>query len=135
VIEIKTEVNDFGRILRSLGWYVRSSRDAALEIGWRPRRIVPVLIALATVESDARLSANGELVGAELPGGARALAAWIDDPFAEPPGPAVALIDPRSRRTAWLWRTRADGRRSPAPYRDYADAAGRLAANVAGARR
>jgi hypothetical protein len=33
----------------------------------------------------------------------------------------MALVDPRSRRTAWLRPTITDGRRSPAPYRDYAD--------------
>jgi transcriptional regulator with XRE-family HTH domain len=126
VIEIKTEVDDFGRILRSLGWYARSSRDAARALGWRPRRIVPVLIALATVETDARLTANADLIGNELPGGAEALAAWIDDPARTPPNPSIAMIDPVGRRRAWLWRTRADGRRSASPYRDYRDAARRL---------
>jgi hypothetical protein len=36
------------------------------------------------------------------------------------------LVDPISRRRAWLWRTRLDGRRSTPPYRDYRDAARRL---------
>lgn len=132
VIEIKTEIDDFGRILRSLGWYVRSSRAAALAMGWRPRSIVPVLIALATVETDARLSSNVELVRNELPGGAVALSDWINDERADRAGPSVGLIDPRSRRTAWLWRTRIDGRRSVAPYRNYADAASRVAGGAAG---
>jgi transcriptional regulator with XRE-family HTH domain len=126
VIEVKTEIDDIGRILRSLGWYVRSSRDAAQAFGWQPRVIIPVLIALATVETDARLAANGDLVRNDLSGGAADLAAWIEDSTAATPEPTIALIDPVTRRRAWLGRTRSDGRRSPAPYRDYRDAAGRL---------
>jgi transcriptional regulator with XRE-family HTH domain len=126
VIEVKTEIDDFGRVLRSLGRYVRSSREAARAIGWRPRSIVPALIALATAETDARLIASGDLVRHELPGGVDALAAWIDDPSARRPGPMIALIDPVSRRSGWLRRTRLSGRRSAAPYGDYADAARRL---------
>lgn len=126
VIEIKTEVDDFGRVLRSLGWYVRSSRDATRGVGWRPRVIVPVLIGLATVETDTRLALNADLIRNDLPGGAEQLTAWIDDSSAERPSPTIALVDPISRRRAWLRRTRLDGRRSTAPYRDYRDAARRL---------
>jgi hypothetical protein len=32
-------------------------------------------------------------------------------------------VDPRSRRRQWLQRTRLDGRRTAARFRDYADAA------------
>lgn len=38
-------------------------------------------------------------------------------------GRSLALIDPRRRRRDWLMRTRDDGRRSVAPYRNYAEAA------------
>jgi hypothetical protein len=38
-----------------------------------------------------------------------------------PPGRALAMIDPFSRRAVWLRPLRVDGRRSPAPFRDYAD--------------
>lgn len=126
VIEIKTEVDDFGRILRSLAWYMRSGQDAARAFGWRPRIIVPVLLGLATVETDARLAGNIDLIRHDLPGGADTLAAWVDDPSASRPQPTVALIDPISRRRSWLWRTRAQGRRSVPPYQDYRDAARRL---------
>jgi transcriptional regulator with XRE-family HTH domain len=126
VIEIKTEIDDFGRVLRSIGWYVRSSRDAARAVGWQPRVIVPVVIALATVETDARLTMNADLVRNDLPGGPEQLMAWIDDSSAERPRPTMALVDPMSRKRAWLWRTRLDGRRSPPPFRDYRDAARRL---------
>jgi hypothetical protein len=33
------------------------------------------------------------------------------------------MIDPRTRRAEWLRRTTSDGRRSPAPYANYAAAA------------
>jgi len=127
VIEVKTVIDDFGRILRTVGWYVRSSREAASSFGWRPRRIVPVLIALATVDTDARLIANADLIRNDMPGGALDLAPWIDDAATPPPQPSLALIDPLSRRRTWLLRARLAGRRTPAPYRDYRDAAERLA--------
>jgi len=123
VIEVKTQIDDFGRVLRSLGCYARSSRDAARSLGWRPRIVVPALIALASVETDSRLAANVDLIRNELPGDADSLAAWVDDPATKAPKPSVALIDPISRRRAWLWRTRADGRRRPAAYADYRAAA------------
>lgn len=123
VIEVKTELDDVGRILRSLGWYVRSSRDAARAVGWRPVRIVPALMVLATRETDARIAANADLVRNGLPGSATTLGTWIDDPSKAPPKPSVALVDPRSRRRAWLRRTRSDGGRAAAPYADYRAAA------------
>jgi hypothetical protein len=42
-------------------------------------------------------------------------------------GRGLALIDPTSRRRDWLLPSRSDGRRTRAPYMDYADAARRLA--------
>jgi transcriptional regulator with XRE-family HTH domain len=130
VIEIKTEIDDFGRILRSIAWYGRSSRGAAWATGWRPRIVVLALLALATVETDIRLAGNADLIRNELPGGAVQLAAWIDDPSVPPPKPTVALVAPISRRRAWLLRTRAQGRRSAPPYGDYRDAARRLGSRV-----
>jgi transcriptional regulator with XRE-family HTH domain len=126
VIEVKTRVDDAGRILRTLGWYTRSSRVAADALGWQPRRIVPTLLLLATVDTDARLTGQRELIVDRLPSGAAELAPWLDDPAAAPAGPSRALIDPASRRRAWLQRDRIDGRRTPVPYRDYRDAAERL---------
>ena len=128
VLEIKTELHDVGRLLRSLGWYARSSRAAAQLNGWRPRLVVPALIALATVDVDARLMADVDLVRSALPDNADRLAAWIEDAAAETPRPAVGLVDPLSRRRTWLRRTRSDRRRTPSPYRDYRDAALQFAA-------
>jgi transcriptional regulator with XRE-family HTH domain len=118
VIEVKTALDDLGRTLRSLGWYVRSSREASRALGWRPRSIVPILLCLATVETDGRLAAAAQLLEAELPGRSTTLSAWLADPAAPTPAPSVALIDPRRRRSAWLIGRRSDGRRGPLPYRD-----------------
>lgn len=124
VIEVKTAIVDLGRTLRTLGWYARSAREAAAQFGWRPRTVTPALLVLCTVESDARLAAQRELLRESLRGTAAALAEWSGAPGAsEPPPPTVAMIDPRSRRAAWLLATRSDGRRSAAPYEDYRAAA------------
>jgi hypothetical protein len=125
VIEVKTVIDDVGRLLRTLGWYTRSSRVAAEALGWRPRQIVRVVAVLATEESDARIGANQALLRLELAGGAEQLLAWIRDSSASRPDGAIAMIDPSNRGRRWLRRTKADGRRSPSPYRDYRDAVAR----------
>jgi hypothetical protein len=122
VIEVKTAIVDLGRTLRTVGWYARSAREAAAQLGWRPRTVTPALLVLCTVESDGRLTAQRDLVRESLPGTAAALAGWIRAPDAETPPPTIAMIDPRSRRAGWLLATRSVGRRSAAPYDDYRDA-------------
>ena len=126
VIEIKTELDDLGRILRGLGWYIRSSRDTARALGWAVRRIVPALMVLATVEADVRLASSAAVWRTTFTGQAEALASWIDGPSASGAEPVVALIDPLNRRGAWLWRPRAAGGRRSAPYADYRAAAASL---------
>jgi len=126
VIEVKTDIDDIGRILRTLGWHTRSSRAAAAAEGWRVRRIVRVLLVLATEEADARITANRALLQRELPASADALRTWLADPSPAVDG-GIALTDPRSRRTRWLIRPRIQDRRSRLPYRDYRDAATRSA--------
>ena len=125
VIEVKTEISDLGSVLRTLGWYRRSARETAQLFGWQPRHIVPVLIVLATVETDARLAAAADLVRAGLPGDVAELAWWIDDATQPAPAGSLTLIDPASRRREWLSRTTGAGRRRPAPYADYRAAAWR----------
>jgi hypothetical protein len=126
VIEVKTVLDDAGRLLRTLGWYTRRSQEAAVARGWRPTQITRLVAVLATDEVDARIGANRELLGRELPGEPDAMLDWLGDPSRSVPVGTVALIDPLSRRRRWLRRPRGMGRRSPAPYRDYADAATRL---------
>jgi hypothetical protein len=51
----------------------------------------------------------------------------LNRPGSIPLGRGLGLIDPRTKRRDWVQRTGVDGRRSPLPYLDYADAARRLA--------
>jgi transcriptional regulator with XRE-family HTH domain len=127
VIEVKTTIDDVGRLLRTLGWYTRSSRQAAHARGWRPAQITRLVAVLASDEVDARIGANRGLLDRELPGDPDAMLRWIGDPSGPLPDGTLALMDPLSRRKRWLLRPRGLGRRSPAPYRDYRDAALRLA--------
>jgi transcriptional regulator with XRE-family HTH domain len=122
VIEIKTEIHDLGAIERSLGWYEREAWVASRRIGWRPRRSMGCLLLLATDLNDVRVGANREPFAVGFPVRARDLNIVIADGLeTSVEGRAVAMIDPLSRRNDWLRSLRADGRRSKAPYADYAD--------------
>jgi len=119
IIEIKTEVDDLGRIERTLGWYGREAWTSARRLGWRPIRTAVWLLVLATEVNDERIRANRDALAAAFPGRASEIQAALARQAPSPPR-ALALIDPRSRRRDWLMRSRTDGRRSPAPYPDYA---------------
>jgi DNA-binding XRE family transcriptional regulator len=127
IIEVKTRFDDLGAIERQLGWYERSADSLAREFGWRPRRLAGWLLALASDEVDASIRANSVALGAGFPIRAFEMSGVVGGevlPAASSRG--VALIDPSSRRREWLLKSRYDGRRSAAPYRDYADAARRF---------
>lgn len=119
IVEIKTEIDDLGRIERTLGWYRREAWASARRLGWRPARTATWLLVLATEVNDERIRANRDGLAAAFPGRAPEAQAALSRQAASPPR-ALALIDPRSRRKQWLIRSRADGRRSLAPYPDYA---------------
>ena len=121
--ELKTEIDDLGRIQRTLAWYERESWDAARGIGWSPRSITSGLLVLCTSENDARAIANAQLLDQAFPGRARDLSSWLTSAGMGSHPPSLAMIDPRSRRVDWLRGTRSDGRRSAAPYENYRAAA------------
>jgi transcriptional regulator with XRE-family HTH domain len=128
VIEIKTRLDDIGAVERQLGWYQRSAFEVAERLGWRPRRVLGWLLILASDEVEGVIRANQELLSRAFPVRARSMSALLangDEPIG---GHGLALVDPVRKRLAWLIPSRIDGRRSRAPYRDYADAARRLAA-------
>lgn len=127
VVEIKTRLDDLGGIERQLGWYERSASEVARRLGWRPRRVMGWLLILASEEVEGGLRTNRELMARAFPGRARAMASLLADGLQPIPRRGVALIDPASKRRTWLVGSHVDGRRSPAPYADYADAARRLA--------
>jgi transcriptional regulator with XRE-family HTH domain len=122
VIEVKTEVHDLGNIQRTLGWYEREAWTAARRLGWRPRAVVGSLLLLATEANDARTRENRLMLDEDFPGRAADLTALVEGGAVDPHRRrAVAMIDPRSRRSAWIRPLRIDGRRTAAPYADYAD--------------
>jgi transcriptional regulator with XRE-family HTH domain len=126
VFEIKTEIDDLGRIQRSVGWYEREAWHAARRLGWRVRSMVSAVLVLASRENDSRTLANAELLRGAFPDRARELGPWLVDSTVARPKRAIAMIDPRSRRHDWLRSATVDGRRSPAPYADYRAAAAAL---------
>jgi transcriptional regulator with XRE-family HTH domain len=121
--EIKTEIDDLGRIQRTLTWYEREAWDAARPFGWRPHKVASALLILCSTENDARVRSNRELLAQTFPNRARELHSWLAAPGATFPTRSLAMIDPRTRRVDWLRPTTSDGRRSPAPYADYRAAA------------
>lgn len=122
VIEIKTEIRDLGAIERTLGWYERESWAAARRRGWRASHSIGSLMVLATTANDERFRQNRDALAYGFPMRARELSSLVSTGVASAgPRRAVAMIDPGSLRSDWLRRSRLDGRRSPAPYEDYAD--------------
>ena len=126
VIEIKTELRDLGAIERSLNWYVREAARAAARFGWRPTAVASTLLVLATDANDQAMRSIRPALDVALPGRATALRDVVGTGRSSGPQRFVATIDPRSRRRQWLMSTVMDGRRSPAPYVDYIDAARRF---------
>ncbi|HLO34537.1 MAG TPA: helix-turn-helix transcriptional regulator [Candidatus Deferrimicrobium sp.] len=128
VVEVKTEIHDFGRIQRTLAWYERRATVAARRRAWLPGVVRSALLLLATEAVDARLRDNRDLARQSFPGRARDLTVLVSNGSASADSPThlLALIDPASRRADWLRAARIDGRRTAAPYEDYAAAARRL---------
>jgi transcriptional regulator with XRE-family HTH domain len=122
VIEIKTSIDDIGRLERQLGWYERGVLRA-IPADWRSDHIGSWLLALATTEVDASLAAHRAVFDEVFPIRAGEMRAVVTGSGDLESGRGVALIDPRSRRREWLMPTRIDGRRAPAPYQDRATAA------------
>lgn len=118
MIEVKTEIHDFGSIERSMGWYEREAWAAARRIGWRPRVVTGCLLLLATATNDERARANRTAFEQAFPVRAADLTRLVAAPGRGPRG--VAMIDPLSRRQRWLIPLGFDGRRSRLPHVDYA---------------
>jgi transcriptional regulator with XRE-family HTH domain len=128
VIEIKTEIRDFGAIERTLNWYQREASRAARRFGWRPERVGSALLVLESRQNDVSISNGRVMFKHGFPGRATELRAVVDG--VGPPNASrfLAMIDPRSRRSTWLRSTACDGRRSAPPYEDYIDAVRQLTA-------
>lgn len=126
IVEIKTRLDDLGAIERQLAWYERAAREVAATMGWRPVTIVSWLLLLNSEEVELSLRRERELLRAGFPERASQMRPVLDGGRPSGSGRGLALIDPSSRRAAWLIPTSLDGRRSPAVYRDYTDAVRRM---------
>jgi transcriptional regulator with XRE-family HTH domain len=138
IVEIKTRLDDIGGVERQLSWYERASAGLARSAGWRPSVVRSLVLVLASREADDSISQNRGALRAAFPARGRDVGATLTDRDARSAvwnGRALALIDPRSHRRAWLIPAHVDGRRSPAPFASYADAATQLAASARGRRR
>ena len=122
-IEVKTRIDDVGRILRTTGWYRRESPAAARRLGWTARSTTPLLLVLASGENDVAITRNRDLLRSSFPASATALRTILEPGPAPRLSGALAMVDPRSRRSEWLRATASDGRRSAPAYVDYDDAA------------
>jgi transcriptional regulator with XRE-family HTH domain len=123
ILEIKTELVDFGAVERQLGFYERVGTIAAARFGWRARSTIGCLVVLATEANEVRLKANRDSLARSFPLRADDLRQIVEHPDRHRPleRRGFALVDPLSRRVEWLRPARIDGRRSPAPFADYAD--------------
>ncbi len=131
IIEIKTSLDDIGAVERQVAWYERLAPRAVSARGWRPRRSQSWVLALASAEVDGVIRRQRDVMLLALPLRAPAMRAVLAMPATARPGRGLALIDPRSRRRAWLIPSRSDGRRSAAPYLDRSDAARSIGAAAA----
>ncbi len=122
MVEVKTELLDIGAVERQLGWYEREAPRAARMLGWRTSSVVSALVLLETAYNDETVRLNASALVMAFPTRAREfhVLTWTGQPPATA-GPALAMIDPRSRGRRWAKATILDGRRSPAPYENYAD--------------
>jgi transcriptional regulator with XRE-family HTH domain len=118
ICEIKTELRDAGALERQVERYVRSCLVVARERGWTVEEIGVIVIVLATAANDAFLVANRQVMDGAFPvRGRAAVAALLERAPAQ--GRMLVMLDPRRRGRRAILRSVADGRRTPAPYRDY----------------
>ena len=129
VVEVKTRLDDLGSVERQIGWYGRSAAEAARRIGWRPRRIVAWLLVLASDEVERTARDNRDLLSLAFPVRAPQMLDWLSAGAHPTIGRGLAMVDPSSKRRDWLIRLHVDGRRSPARYAGYGDAARSLTHN------
>jgi transcriptional regulator with XRE-family HTH domain len=127
VNETKGDLDDMGALQRSLAFYEREAWAAARRLGWNPRTVTVICVALDSEAVARRINVNRDLVTRAFPGQVAATAAWLASPSApRPRGWTLAVADPMYRGEKWLRSTIARERRTTPAYRDYADAAGRI---------
>jgi transcriptional regulator with XRE-family HTH domain len=121
IIEVKTELTDFGGLERQLGWYVREAPRAAAQFGWRAKARQGCVLMLSTAAGDDRIRENALGIRQVFPRRWRDLMQVAHGQAVAGWGWGIAMIDPRSRVRDWCRPTVLDGRRRPAPYQHVAD--------------
>jgi transcriptional regulator with XRE-family HTH domain len=127
IVEIKTRIEDLGAIERQISWYEHNAMAVVRRLGWQPQRVLSWLLLLAADEVERAVRLHRPVLLRSFPARAPEMRRVLEDPRSILARRGLALVDPSSRRRDWLLATRSDGRRSEAPYRDYGDAARRLA--------
>lgn len=122
IIEVKTGLDDVGRLERQLGWYARIATRVA-PADWVVRAVGSWALLLATSDVDEAIARNAQVLGQALPDRAISMRRILSGAGVSDGHRGLALIDPNSRRRDWLIATRVDGRRSPLPYQDRGGAA------------
>jgi transcriptional regulator with XRE-family HTH domain len=79
VIEIKTELHDFGAMERTLAWYEREAWAAGRRMGWQPGGVMGCLLMLSTDAVEQRVRDNGSALDHTFPLRARDLADVVAD--------------------------------------------------------
>jgi transcriptional regulator with XRE-family HTH domain len=68
IIEIKTRLDDLGALERQIAWYERMAWQAARARGWRPKRVLSCVLALASDEVERVVRAHRDLMRRAFPG-------------------------------------------------------------------
>ena len=115
VVEIKTELIDFGELLGKLDAKERLAAGVAERFGWRPLAISTALLVADSSTNRRRAGAHGSLLRAALPSSGHALARWL----AQPMGAIHALrfvadVRPGNVRSSFAGPTRVRTRRPSA---------------------
>jgi transcriptional regulator with XRE-family HTH domain len=80
IIEVKTELLDFGELLGKLDIKERLGPTVAARFGWRPASVSTALLVADSTTNRRRAAAHAGLLRTALPQDGRALAAWLASP-------------------------------------------------------
>lgn len=126
VEETKTEILDLGALQRSVSFYAHEAPSIARKLGWNPRRVAALVVALDTEAVAQRARDARDAFRLAFPVSVDATLAWLHNPSSSAPtGWALAMADPAGRSRSWLAPSPIHSRRH-STYVDYRDAARHL---------